>query len=277
MSERELAPGTAFGARHTIVDVLGSGGMAVVYRARDARSGRDVALKVLKRGPRLAERWARFEREGQVAATLCHPGIVALLSTGTVEGVPFLEYELVEGHRSLARAFDDLDLRGRVAALLEGADALAHAHARGVVHRDVKPSNLLVDGAGRVRVTDFGLAHLDGFERLTATGHTIGTPAYMAPEQWSSHHEHLGPHTDVWALGAILYLALTGRRPFEERNPAQLLTRLLAGPPAAPRTLVPDVPPALEEVCLRALRREPGERPRDAAAFARELRAAPGA
>ncbi|HBP21754.1 MAG TPA: hypothetical protein DEA08_28715, partial [Planctomycetes bacterium] len=171
--------------RYRIVGSLGAGAMGTVYRAQDLRAGREVALKLLNATGE-AQR-ARFQREGEITAGLVHPHVVRVFSSGVSGQVPWLAYELVPGARPLDVAFEGLDLRARVALLGEVAEALAYAHERGVVHRDVKPENVLVGRDGQVRLADFGLAKLSLQQTLavslTRTQQVMGTPHYMAPEQ----------------------------------------------------------------------------------------------
>jgi len=267
----EDAPGGPdLAERYALLGELGRGAMGAVYRARERRSGREVALKVLQ-GRLDAERRERFRREGELAASLRHPGIVAVHSTGAVAGRPYLACELVPDARDLEAALAEGDLGARVALLRDVATAVGHAHARGVVHRDLKPANVLVDRAGRARVTDFGLAWSAGLDSLTKTGALLGTPRYMAPEQLVG--ERAGPAADVWALGVMLYEALADAHPF----PAETLFALRARvgePPEPLRGRDPAVPPALEAVALRCLVPEPGRRYPDAAALAADLDAA---
>ena len=254
--------------RYELEGMLGKGAMGVVYRARERASGRRVALKLLET-PDAQLRLARFEREGQVTAALRHPGIVRVHATGSLQGKPFLAYELVEDARPLDAAWRDRDLRGRVRLLRDVAAALGYAHARGVVHRDVKPENVLVDGRGRPRVLDFGVAAHASGPRLTQTGAMVGTPAYMSPEQFRG--EGIGPPADVWALGVILYEALTGAQPFTGDSIGELLAQVLRGGLRRPRELERTVPAALEGICLRALEATPALRYPHGDAFAAAL------
>jgi len=256
----------------TVTGELGRGGMGTVLRARDP-ANREVALKL---GPAGAsdERRARFEREGQIAAGLDHPGIVGVHAAGALpDGRPYLAFELVEGARNLDAAFAGAPRERRVGWVLEAARAVAHAHARGVVHRDLKPANVLVARDGRVRVADFGVAGMVGLDRLTRTGQLLGTPTHMAPEQLAGERRAVGPPADVWALGALLYEALTGEPPFAGASLLELIAAVERGP-RPPRAVAPDVAPALEAVCLAALARRPADRPPDAAAFAAALEGA---
>ncbi len=259
------------GGRFELLGELGRGGMGVVYRALDRTTAREVALKLVSQPFLDAESRARFQREGQLTAALRHPGIVGVHSAGEVEGRPFLAYELVASARTLDRAFEGLALAARVRLVRDAARALGHAHGRGVVHRDVKPANVLVDAAGQVRVADFGLATATGLGRLTQTGEVLGTPAFMAPEQLQGAGG-VGAPADVWALGVILYRALTGEPPFAGRTFVEVAARVLEGaPPRPPRALAPAAPPALEAVCLQALSLDPAARPRDGEELARQL------
>lgn len=255
--------------------LLGSGAMGAVYRAHDVAAGREVALKVNLATTQQLE--GRMGREGQLTAALDHPGIVRIFSAGTVGGRPYLSYELVEGARTLESQLATLDRGRRLELLLEVADAMAHAHAKGIVHRDLKPENVLIDARGRARVADFGLARADWdeLERLTQTGAWVGTPFFSAPEQVSAGKTaSVSPATDVWALGVMLYEALTLTLPFESDNMLALAGDIVNGRFRPPRDVDPAVPAALEAVCLAALQPEPGLRYRDAGAFADDLRRA---
>ena len=245
-------------AGYELIEVLGRGGMGVVWRARDA-AGREVALKLLSRlDPRAIE---RLRREGVIAARLSHPGIVRALGAGGEDDVPWLASELVEGARPLDRAWEGLDLHQRVELLLQVVRAVAHAHAQGVVHRDLKPENVLVDASGRARVTDFGLARAVEMERLTRTGAMIGTPTHMAPEQLGVDGERpVNPPADVWSLGVMLYQALTGRSPLPTTSLGELMLALGNPRITPPRQVAPEVPAWLEAVCLRCLATRPEDR-----------------
>ncbi len=250
---------------------LGRGGMGVVYRARDRESGREVALK-LALGRLDDTRLARFRREGEVTAALHHVGIVRVYGAGEHEGRPWLAYELLEGCRALDEAFTGLGRDARVALVRDAARALGHAHAAGVVHRDVKAENVLVDAGGRVRVADFGLATASDLEQLTQSGALVGSPATMAPEQLLGERAAIGPPTDVWALGALLYLALVGELPFAEAATIlELTAQVVERPPRPPRAHDRSISAELEAICLQALARQPEARYPDAGAFADDL------
>jgi len=264
---------TLIDGRFRLGGLLGRGGMGAVYRARDDAAGRDVAVKLLPGGQR-PERVERFRREGEITASLRHPGIVRLHAAGFAGDRPYLAYELVESARALDAVFAERDLAGRVELVRQAAAALGHAHRAGVVHRDVKPANLLVDPEGRVRVADFGLATAAGYSRLTRTGALMGTPHYMAPEQFGHGRGDVGPATDVWALGVVLYQALTGVLPFEGQSIWEVGAQIANSQITPPSRLARGVPPALEAVCKRALRRSVAERYPDAAAMSADLEAA---
>ena len=266
--------GRVFDGRYQLLYPLGVGGMGEVWRAGDVGAGREVAIKLLKADERDAAALARFRREGEATASLDHPGILRVHASGVApDGQAFIVYELVDRARSLADLFGEVDLRRRVELLRDAARGLGHAHARGVVHRDVKPDNVLVDPEGRVRVADFGLALVPGRERLTQTGALMGTPSYMAPEQACGERARIGPWTDVWSLGVMLYEALTGEVPFQAGSLVQLIAQITSKPPLPPRQRASSTPPELEAVCLRALRQSPEERHPHAQAFADDLAA----
>jgi serine/threonine protein kinase/Flp pilus assembly protein TadD len=254
---------------------LGRGAMGVVYLARDTRLGRPVAIKLLLAEGVDATRVERLRREGQVVAALDHPGIVRALGAGVADGRPYLVHELVQDAVPLGRRLTagDAPLRERVRWVRDVADAVGHAHARGIVHRDLKPDNVLLDGEGRVRLTDFGLATALGLERLTQSGTAIGTPMCMAPEQIAGRRELMGPPADVWALGVMLYLALTGQYPFFASSLVELAQKITHEPPRPPSSLADDVPPVLEAVCTKALARTIEARFADGAELARALTA----
>ncbi|RMG15032.1 MAG: hypothetical protein D6731_09220 [Planctomycetota bacterium] len=254
---------------YEILAELGRGGMGVVYRARHTASGQEVALKLGLQ--RLTDRRReRFRREGELTARLRHPGIVRVHSAGEVDGRAYLAYEFVSG-QSLAEVLDERPLRERVRLLRDAARALGHAHRHGVVHRDVKAENVLVDTTGAVRVADFGLATAADLEGLTQTGEWVGTPSSMAPEQFCGNDAAPTPATDVWALGVLLYRALTGELPFAAETLAELVGRIAAGRCDPPRRRAPAVPAPLEAICLRALEVDPARRHSDGEAFAAAL------
>lgn len=255
--------------------LLGHGGMGVVYRAWHERLNRAVALKMLLAGPcaRPEER-ERFQREAEAVAALGHPNIVQVHDVGDVDGRPYFTMEFVEGG-SLAEQTRGIPQPARQAAALVAtlADAVHAAHQNGIVHRDLKPGNILLTTGGTPKVTDFGLARrLQGEAGLTLSGMPMGTPSYMAPEQARGDKGAVGPATDVYALGAILYELLTGRPPFRAESTTATLQQVVADEPVSPARLNPRVPRDLQTICLKCLHKEPHRRYASALALADDLR-----
>jgi hypothetical protein len=249
--------------------------MAVVYEARQLRLNRRVALKMIRAGEHASpEQLVRFCAEGQIVAGLRHPHIVQIYEVGTYRRQPYLALELLEGG-SLAEAQGGKPQEARAAAGLVETLALAtdYAHGRGIVHRDLNPANVLLTGDGTPKIADFGLAkHLDQDQRLTKTGHVMGTPCYMAPEQVRGENDRVGPLTDVYALGAILYELLTGRPPFQAPTSLEVLNQVGELDPVPPSRLLPGVPRDLEVICMKCLEKEPARRYGSARALADDLR-----
>jgi eukaryotic-like serine/threonine-protein kinase len=268
-----LRAGDIVADRFVVRREAGAGGMGVVYQALDRVAGHVIALKVLEGRDDGAT--ARFLREGELLADLQHPGIVRFLAHGqTPTGHRYLALEWLEGQdlaRRLTRA--GVTLAESVAIVKQIAAALGHAHARGIVHRDVKPSNIYLvgDDARRAKMLDFGVARLGGgASDMTAAGARIGTLAYMSPEQARGVLD-LDGRADVFALGTVLYQCLTGRKPFEGDDPMALIGKILLADPVPVRDLARDVPPELEALVLRMLAKEPSGRPSDGTAVAAEL------
>jgi len=260
---------------YRVEGILGHGGMGIVYRAWHFRLDRPVALKMLLAGPyaRPEER-ERFLREAQAVAALRHPNIVQVHDAGEVDGRPYFTMELVEGG-DLAQQIQGVPQPARKAADLVAtlADAVHTAHQCGIVHRDLKPNNILLTKDGTPKVTDFGLARrIAGDSGLTFSGAPMGTPSYMAPEQARGHKGAIGPATDVYALGAILYELLTGRPPFRAETPTATLAQVVTDEPVSPARLNPRVPRDLETICLKCLHKEPSKRYASAQALAEDLR-----
>ncbi len=249
-------------SRYEMKERIATGGMGEVWRAEDTVLGRPVAVKLLKReyadDPRFRE---RFENEARHAASLHHANIASVFDYGEDDalegGRPFLVMELVDGRplSELIRPGQPMD-PDRVRDLIrQAAEALAQAHAAGIVHRDVKPANLLVTPAGKVKVTDFGIARAADSVALTGTGEVLGTPHYLSPEQ--AEGKVATPASDVYALGVVLFECLTGRRPFDSDSPvATALAHLRSPMPDLP----PDVPEDLAVATRRALSKDPAER-----------------
>jgi tetratricopeptide (TPR) repeat protein len=255
-----MGSGTVWDGIYTIEETLGKGAMGVVYRARDRRSGKDVALKVLSSRRLSQKARIRLQREGELTAALRHPGIVGIHSAGEVAGVPYLAYELVPKARTLEDVLGRTSRQRGVVLIRDAAEALGFAHQHGVIHRDVKPANILVDARGKARVADFGLARAEGADALTRSGDLVGTPSYMAPEQLAGKNRQVGAHTDVWALGVILYEHLVGERPFQGETFVQLTAMVWEGSFKAPRQIDPSVPRDLEAICLKCLHNDETKR-----------------
>jgi serine/threonine-protein kinase len=270
--------GTPLG-RYLLLDVLGHGAMASVFRARDSQLGRDVAVKVM--GMTIATRGEgaeRFRREAHAVAALKHPGIVEIYDfvDATAEEPSYIVAELIEGP-TLRRLLDERQARllPEVAALiaLPLAEALATAHARGIVHRDVKPDNVMIErrsDRSRVVITDFGVAHITGLETMTATGALVGSPAYMSPEQARAHE--VGPGADIWALGVLLYEMATGCLPFPGKDPFSVVASIVRGTFRRPSQIAATVGPRFERIVLRCLSPNPAARYQNAGELAADLR-----
>jgi tRNA A-37 threonylcarbamoyl transferase component Bud32 len=255
--------------------------MGVVYEAEQVSLKRRVALKVLRYGPASDEEaMRRFRREAETVAGLHHTNIVPVFASGCEQGVHFFAMQFIEG-QSLAdllreqaqMASASLHPRDVARWGMQAAEALAHAHQRGVIHRDVKPSNLLLDPHGVLWLTDFGLARRLDETVLTMAGVVLGTPRYMSPEQVAAVQQPIDQRTDVYSLGATLYELATGRPAFEADNPQSLFARILQDEPVPPRRLRPSLPRDLETILLTCLAKEPARRYPSAQALADDLRA----
>jgi serine/threonine protein kinase len=259
---------------YEIGDLLGRGGMGVVYKARQSALQRHVALKIIISGAGAsAEERARFRTEAESVARLQHPNIVQIYEVGEQAGCPYLALEFVAGG-SLAQQLDGKPMPPRRAAQLvhDLARAVQHAHDNGVVHRDLKPANVLLTDSGIAKIADFGLAkRLDAEQSHTQTGAVLGSPSYMAPEQAEGKVRAIGPATDVYALGAVLYEMLTGRPPFVGASFLETLDQVRTHEPAPPQTLQPTVAPDLSTICLKCLEKRPAQRYLSAAALADDL------
>ncbi len=292
-----------------IIELLGRGGMGAVYRARQVSLNRVVALKVMPSGlTQTPDALQRFRREAQAAARLHHTNIVPVYAQGEHEGHLFYAMELIDGvdlgrilksdpSRLLSglganRAeFANADAPSREAGNLtdtaagrpradfrrlarlvaQAADALAYAHRNHVLHRDIKPQNLLLSSDGQLHITDFGLARLLDEPGVTQTGEMLGTPAYMSPEQIDADRERIDHRTDIYSLGVTLYELLTGRRPFDAPTREQTIARIRQREPLPPRKLNPSAPIDLETICLRAMEKDPRRRYTSAAEMAADL------
>jgi WD40 repeat protein/tRNA A-37 threonylcarbamoyl transferase component Bud32 len=266
--------GLPFG-EYELFEEIGQGGMGVVYRARQIKLDRIVALKMLLLGQRASdELQERFQREAQAAAHLHHPGIVAIYEVGEVGGQPFISMDFVQG-KNLAQIIEGKPQSARQAATYTRsiAEAVHYAHQQGVIHRDLKPSNVLIDFAeGQVHLTDFGLAkRVEHGSDLTLTGQVLGSPNHMAPELAAGQHHRVGPRSDLYSLGAILYELLTGRPPFLAESMQETLLKIRDAEPVAPCVLNNRVPRDLETICLKCLQKEPDQRYATARELAEEL------
>jgi thiol-disulfide isomerase/thioredoxin/tetratricopeptide (TPR) repeat protein len=257
---------------YEILAEIARGGMGVVFRARQKSLGRVVALKMILAGQLASvEHVRRFRAEAEEAGQLDHPSIVPIYQVGEVNGQHYFSMKLIEGG-SLGTQMDRFRKDPRTAARLISsvARAVSHAHARGILHRDLKPGNILIDAQGEPHVTDFGLAKHLGGEGSTQSGAILGTPGYMSPEQ-AAGRKDVSVAADVHGLGAVLYEMLTGRPPFEAETPLETVMQVLERDPAPPRSIKAAIPPDLETICLKCLRKEPGQRYRSVAALADDL------
>jgi eukaryotic-like serine/threonine-protein kinase len=266
-----INPGTILGQRYRLEDRIASGGMGDVWRGVDDVLGRTVAVKLLL--PSLLEEpgfTERFRGEARTMATISHPGVVDVYDYGSDSATgAYLVMEYIHGE-ALSRTLGRVGrlTAGRTMALLaQAAEALHAAHQAGVVHRDVKPGNLLVRPDGTLVLTDFGIARAAGAAQLTADGSVLGTASYISPEQ--AMGERATPLSDIYALGVVAYQCLSGYRPFDGENPLEIAMRHVREPsPPMP----PDVPPAARAVVERAMNKRPTDRYPNAAAFAQEAR-----
>jgi hypothetical protein len=259
---------------YEIGELLGRGGMGLVFKAMQTALKRHVALKIVVSGAHAgAEERARFRTEAEAVARLQHPGIVQIYDVGEQAGCPYLALEFVSGG-NLAQQLGGAPMLPRRAAqlLLHLARAVQHAHEQGIIHRDLKPANVLLTETGVAKIADFGLAKLlDVAQGQTQTGTVFGTPEYMAPEQAAGKVRAIGPATDVYALGAILYELLTGRPPFLGASTLETLDQVRAHDPAPPQALQPKVSEDLATICLKCLEKDPAHRYPSAAALAHDL------
>src|SRR5947209_1714565 len=263
------------GERYKIGDVIAQGSMATIYRGQDLRTNRAVVIKVLREvystDPLLI---TRFRREMQAASSIQHPNIVQIYDYGQSDSNYFIVMELVEGTdlRRYLRSRGVLDMDRAIIIAHDVALGLGAAHRRGIVHRDVKPPDILIGRDGSIKLTDFGIASVYkdiNAERLTTTGMTLGTVQYYAPEQ--AQGEIVSPAADVYALGIVIYEMLAGRTPFDGDTPVAVAMQHIQDLPTPPTYYNPEIPVALEEIIMRCLEKEPERRYRDGSVLARAL------
>jgi serine/threonine-protein kinase len=251
---------TLFDGRYRIVRKLGSGGMADVYLAEDQELGRRVAIKILDGRHANDDQFIeRFRREAKNAAALNHPNIVSIYDRGEAEDTYYIAMEYLDGRtlKELIVGHGQAPVRVAVEYARQILSALRFAHRHGIVHRDIKPHNVLVDREGRVKVTDFGIARA-GTSQMTETGSIVGTAQYLSPEQ--ARGGEVDQRSDLYSLGVVLYELLTGKTPFEGDTPVEIAMKHLSATPQTPSELRSDIPPELDMVILRALAKNPDER-----------------
>jgi serine/threonine protein kinase len=280
-----IAKGTAVGP-YEILAHIGAGGMGEVWRARDQRIGRDVAIKVLPEAYAPGDdRVRRFEQEARAAGALSHPGLVTIYDVGAFEGAPYIVMELLEGQTLREALGHDnpapLPLPKAIDYAIQIAGALAVAHEKGIIHRDLKPENLFITADGRVKILDFGLAKLaedmppsgdrdQTARHLTSAGAVVGTPGYMSPEQVAA--KPVDARTDIFSFGAVLYEMIGGRRAFDRDSAVETMTAILNDEPEPLASLAPKAPPELEAIVAHCLEKNPRERFQSARDLAFQLR-----
>src|SRR3954447_16899602 len=270
-----MVVGELVAERYQLEELVGTGGMSSVYRAHDTLLDRKVALKVLHEQYTEDEEYVeRFRREARSVAQLSHPNIVTVIDRGEADGRQFIVFEYVDGEnlKGVVNSGGALPVETAVMLAHQIARALAFAHEHGLVHRDVKPQNVLLNGDGSAKVTDFGIARsLDVQHGMTQTGTVLGTSDYIAPEQ--AQGQTVSAQTDVYSLGVVLYELLTGAVPFPGDNFVAVAMRQINEPPPSARERRPEVPPRLDAALRRAMAKDPGDRFPSMEAFCNELAA----
>lgn len=261
--------------RYQILELLGQGGMAMVYKAYDTRLEREVAIKIIRSEAfppeELHDVLKRFEREAKALAQLSHPNIVKVMDFGEYEGSPFLVMEYLPGGTLKHLIGEPMSWQEAIRLLLPVARGLEYAHYRGIVHRDIKPANILLTENSEPILSDFGIVKLlqgDKATTLTGSGIAIGTPEYMAPEQWTGG---TSPKSDMYSLGVVLYEIITGQRPYDADTPGGLFLKQMTEPLPQPRDIVSNLPESVERFLLKALAKEPSERYDNLGIFIKEL------
>jgi eukaryotic-like serine/threonine-protein kinase len=263
--------------RYEILGELGKGAMGVVYRANDPLLSREVAIKTVNMSSdpqEMAEYEARFYQEAKAAGGLNHPNIVTIYDIGKSGNVAYMAMELLEGAelRAIMKPGEPIPHGRAVEIAAQVADGLAYAHQHGVVHRDVKPANIMILDVGMAKIMDFGIARMRTAEVRTQTGVVLGSPRYMSPEQVSGRRAE--PRSDIFSLGVILYEMLTGKAAFTGDDVTSVMFQILNVVPPAPSTVVPGLPEVLDFIVAKALAKTPDDRYQDAAELARDLRSA---
>src|SRR5438067_4901427 len=270
----ELPEGTIIDGRYKVVSRLGAGGMADVFLAEDQQLGRKVALKLLHRrfaeDPGFVE---RFRREAQSAAGLQHPNVVSVYDRGAYDGTYYIAMEYLPGRslKQLIRQEAPLDPIRAIDVTIQILKAARFAHRRGVIHRDLKPHNVIVDEADQVKVTDFGIARA-GASDMSETGSIMGTAQYLSPEQ--AQGRAVSATSDLYSVGVVLYEMLTGHVPFDAESAVTIALKHVSEAPPPIRVLNPSVPPELEQVVMWTLNKNPADRPKDADELMAALEAA---
>ncbi len=263
--------------RYHLLERLGEGGMATVYKAYDTRLEREVAIKIIRRdalsAETLTEVLKRFEREAKALARLYHPNIVKVHDYGEYDGSPFLVLDYLPGGTLKKMLGKPIPWKDAIRLLLPIARGLAYAHQHGILHRDIKPANILIAENGELFLTDFGIAKL--FEGapatvLTASGVFVGTPEYTAPEQWTGK---TSPQSDMYSLGIVLYEMVTGRKPYVADTPAAVLLKQASEPLPRPGVFVSDLPGSVELLLIKALAKDPADRFEDMTAMVKAMEA----
>src|SRR5262245_11468713 len=261
--------------RYQIIDQSGAGAMGTVYRAKDPMMGRTVAIKTILAhaidGPQAAEFRERFVREAQAAGRLAHPSIVTMYDVSNDGGTPFLVMEFVEGQtlQSVLEGGARVDIDRACDIGIQIAEGLHYAHQNGVIHRDIKPANVLLTSEGRAKIADFGVARLSDTQ-VTATGRLLGTPAFMAPEQFVGGQ--VDGRADLFAAGVVIYWMVTGDKPFAGDSILAVQYKVVHTDPVPPRKLNPAVSQGLENVILKSLAKDPGQRYQSGMELANDLR-----
>jgi serine/threonine protein kinase len=274
MTSYDLAPGSVLDGRFEIAELISRSCMATLFRARDLKTGSEVAIKVpLMECESDPIAFDRFQREETIARTLDHPDIAKVIPAEETRSRPYISMEYLRGERldHMMARLKPMPEEQSVAIASRLCAALDHMHGRGVVHRDMKPENVMMCDDGAMRIFDFGIAKASALKRMTYAGLTeaMGTPDYMAPERVEGRRGD--ERTDLYGLGAILYEMATGRPPFQGDSVYAVIHARTVGDPVSPRQLNPKISPAFEEIILHALERDPGKRYASAAAMKAEL------